>query len=114
MDLSKILACLAVSVFTLTVVAGEEVSNHTFRVSLVQLHSSNAGNYEEMLDAARRAKKAGAELVVFPNHRPFGWLNPKVFTEAQPIPGSISEQFSSIAMKADIWLPPVLRKKAWT
>jgi N-carbamoylputrescine amidase len=82
--------------------AGEESIDDTFRVSLVQLDSLKSGNYLEMLNYALIAKMEDAELLVFPESSAFGWLNPIVFTDAHPIPGATSDQFSSIAIKANI------------
>lgn len=83
----------------------------TFRVALVQLNSSNAGNYDEMLNAAIEGKNGGADLVVFPESSAFGWLNPTVFTDAQPIPGDISDRFSKLAKKSGVWVAAGLAER---
>ncbi len=41
----------------------------------------------------------------------FGWLNPKVFTDAAPIPGIYSAQFAAIAMNANIWVAAGLAER---
>jgi len=82
-----------------------------FRVALVQLDSSFAGNFEEMSRVAKEAKRKGADLVVFPEGSDFGWLNPKVFTEAEPIPGKFSARFAAIAVEADIWVAAGLSER---
>jgi len=93
-------------------IAGGKDRTDTFRVSLIQLDSAKVGNYSQMLEAALTAKSEGAELVVFPESSAFGWLNPKVFTNAKPIPGATSGKFSSIAKKAGYGLQLALLKKA--
>ena len=94
--------------------AGGKTVIDSFRVSLIQLDSSKAGNYSAMLEAALTAKIAGAELIVFPESSVFGWLNPKVFTDAEPIPGATSDKFSSIAKQAGIWIAVGLAEKGPT
>ena len=64
-----------------------------------------------MLSAAKTARAAGAELVVYPESSAFGWLNPKVFIDAQPIPGPISDKFSSIAKRTNIWIATGIAEK---
>ena len=92
-------------------IAGGKDTTDTFRVSLIQLDSAKVGNYSQMLEAALTAKSEGAELVVFPESSAFGWLNPKVFTDAKPIPGATSDKFSSIAKKAGLWVAAGLAEK---
>ena len=84
--------------------AGGEVNQSSSTVAVVQLQSSDAGNYDLMANYAIEAKKNGATLIIFPESSAFGWLNPKVFFEASAIPGDISSNFSSIAKTADIWV----------
>lgn len=83
----------------------------TYRVAVVQLDSSYAGNFVEMAKLAKEAKGKGAELVVFPESSVFGWLNPKVFTEVAPIPGMSTSQFAAIATDANIWVAAGLAER---
>ena len=81
------------------------------RVAVVQLHSSKAGDFDAMLSYAKAAKSRGAEIVVYPEEAVFGWLNPKVFYEAQPIPGKAYAAFAAIAKEAGIWVATGLAER---
>lgn len=74
------------------------------KIAIAQLRSSDAGNFTKMQTLASQAKAQGAQLIIFPEESVFGWLNPAVFTQAQPIPGTYSDQFAAIAKKAGIWV----------
>jgi predicted amidohydrolase len=80
-------------------------------VAMVQLQSSDAGDFGKMKALAQQAKAQGAQLVIFPEGSVFGWLNPAVFTQAAPIPGSYSDQFVSIATSVNIWVAAGLAEK---
>jgi predicted amidohydrolase len=73
-------------------------------VAMVQLASSDVGNFAKMQSLAQQAKAQGAQLVIFPEASVFGWLNPAVFTQAAPIPGTYSDQFAAIATSVGIWV----------
>lgn len=76
----------------------------TINVAVVQLQTTDVGNFSKMQTLAQQAKAQGAELVIFPEGSVFGWLNPAVFTEAAPIPGKYSDQFAAIAKAVNIWV----------
>ncbi len=81
------------------------------RVAVVQLDSTQVGNFDAISGFAREAKALGAELVIFPESSAFGWLNPEVFTDAAPIPGDTSAKFASIAANANIWIAAGLAER---
>jgi predicted amidohydrolase len=80
-------------------------------VAMVQLQSSDAGNFAKMTALAQQAKAQGAQLVIFPEGSVFGWLNPAVFTQAAPIPGTYSDQFVAIATSVNIWVAAGLAER---
>jgi predicted amidohydrolase len=80
-------------------------------VAMVQLRSSDVGNFDRMKTLAQQAKAQGAQLVIFPEGSDFGWLNPAVFTQAAPIPGAYSDQFVAIATSVNIWVAAGLSEK---
>lgn len=49
--------------------------------------------------------------MVYPEEVVFGWLNPKVFYEAEPIPGRAQAAFASIAKEAGIWVAAGLAER---
>ncbi len=75
-----------------------------FCVAVVQLKSSEVGNFAIMDAYAKSAKMQGASLIIFPEESLFGWLNPIVFQKAKPIPGQYSDAFAMIAMRNNIWV----------
>ncbi|WP_081734972.1 carbon-nitrogen hydrolase family protein [Mesorhizobium sp. L2C084A000] len=81
------------------------------RVAVVQLNSSKVGDFGAMLGYAKAAKDQGAEIVVYPEEAVFGWLNPKVFYEAQPIPGQAQAAFAAIAKQAGVWVATGLAER---
>jgi predicted amidohydrolase len=80
-------------------------------VAMVQLQSSDAGNFAKMTVLAQQAKARGAQLVIFPEGSVFGWLNPAVFTQAEPIPGTYSDKFAAIATSVGIWVAAGLAER---
>ena len=74
------------------------------KIAAVQLDADDVGNFEKMSSLAATAKSEGASIIVYPESSVFGWLNPAVFTEAQPIPGTYSNAFAKIATDNDIWV----------
>jgi predicted amidohydrolase len=80
-------------------------------VAMVQLSSTDVGNFDRMKTLAQQAKAEGAQLVIFPEASDFGWLNPAVFTQAAPIPGAYSDQFVAIATSVNIWVAAGLSEK---
>ncbi|MDX8502119.1 carbon-nitrogen hydrolase family protein [Mesorhizobium sp. VK4C] len=81
------------------------------RVAVIQLDSSKAGDFAAMLSYAKGAKDRGAEIVVYPEESVFGWLNPNVFYEAEPIPGRSQAAFADIAKQAGIWVAAGLAER---
>jgi apolipoprotein N-acyltransferase len=106
--LYALIVCLAAA---LPVHAGADENSASVRVALVQLDSSDVGNFRKMEELAKQAKQQGAELVVFPEASSFGWLNPKAFTDAEPIPGAQASKFAAIARSANIWLATGLEER---
>lgn len=80
-------------------------------VAMVQLSSSDVGNFDRMKTLAQQAKARGAQLVIFPEGSDLGWLNPAVFTQAAPIPGAYSDQFAAIAISVNIWVAAGLSER---
>lgn len=76
----------------------------TINVAVIQLQTTDVGNFNKMQALAQQAKNQGAELVIFPEGSVFGWLNPAVFIQAAPIPGKYSDQFAAIAKAVNIWV----------
>jgi predicted amidohydrolase len=91
--------------------AGGDENGASIRVALVQLDSSDVGNFQKIESFAKEAKRLGADLVIFPEASSFGWLNPKAFTEAEPIPGALASKFAAIAKGAGIWLATSLEER---
>jgi predicted amidohydrolase len=80
-------------------------------VAMVQLPTTEVGNFAQMKIYAQQAKNNGAQLIIFPEGSVFGWLNPAVFTQAAPIPGVYSDQFAAIAKSVNIWVAAGLAEK---
>lgn len=80
-------------------------------VAMVQLQSSDVGNFGLMMTLAQQAKAQGAQLVIFPEGSVFGWLNPAVFTQAATIPGTYSDKFVAIATSVNIWVAAGLAER---
>jgi len=87
------------------------VEAKSFNIAAIQLQSSDVGDFAKMKTLAQEAKEGGAELVIFPESSVFGWLNPAVFTQAEPIPGKYSLQFADIAKSVNIWVAAGLAEK---
>lgn len=79
--------------------------------AMVQLRTSDVGNFAVMKTLAQKAKAQGAQLVIFPEGSDLGWLNPAVFTQAASIPGAYSDQFAAIATSVNIWVAAGLAEK---
>ena len=82
-----------------------------FRVAVIQLRSSQVGDYFQMNQLVQKAARAGAELVVFPESSVLGWLNPDVFADAKPIPGAPSRQFAAMARDNNVWIAAGLAER---
>ncbi len=102
---------IALLIFCISAYAKDNLEKISLKVAAVQLQSSDGGNFDKMKTLAEEAKKQGAQLVIFPESSVFGWLNPAVFTEAEPIPGKFSDQFSAIAKSVNIWVAAGLAEK---
>lgn len=74
------------------------------RIAVVQLSSSDTGDFGKMLVDARFAKAAGAQLLVFPETADMGWLNPRAFFDATEIPGAVTDRFADIARATGLWV----------
>lgn len=95
---------LALSLLAVCLSNRVEANSASVRVAVVQLSSAKVGDFGLMLADARRAKAAGAQMIVFPETADMGWLNPRAFFDAAPIPGLISDKFVEIARVANIWV----------
>lgn len=104
----KIVAKLALVLITLwppSLLAAE------LTAGLVQLQTSDAGNFQIMKSLASEAKKQGAALIIFPEASDLGWLNPEAFTKAEPIPGRFSAAFANIASELGVWVAAGLTER---
>ncbi len=106
--MARLLALVTLSI-CLTAIACAQ--SPTVTVAMAQLRSADVGDFTKMRSLATQAKSQGAELIIFPEESVFGWLNPKAFTDAAPIPGRDSDRFASIAKKAGIWVAAGLAER---
>jgi len=83
---------------------GVSSAQNLVRAAVVQLDASDAGDFAKMAKFAMKAKRDGAELIIFPEGSLLGWLNPAVFTQAPPIPGQATTELQNIAKTAQIWI----------
>jgi N-carbamoylputrescine amidase len=101
----KTILILLISLLSLTsLLASPASAKEKFCVAVVQLASTDAGNFAKIDSFVKVAKRNGANLVVFPEESLFGWLNPIVFQKAAPIPGKYSDKFVDIALRNRIWI----------
>jgi predicted amidohydrolase len=107
MKISKIICSIAL----LSVTFFANAEQPLVKVAVVQLQSTDVGNFEKIKSLTMQAKSKGAQLVIFPESSVFGWLNPDVFTQAEPIPGKFSSQFADIAVSENIWIAAGLAEK---
>lgn len=105
---SALIICL---VAALPVRAEGDENGSSIRVALVQLDASDVGNFQKIEAFAKQAKQLGAELVIFPEASSFGWLNPKAFTDADPMPGVRASKFAAVAINAKIWVATGLEER---
>jgi predicted amidohydrolase len=91
--------------------AQDDPAKTSIKVAAVQLQAADVGNFAKMQSLAAAAKQQGAQLVIFPEGSVFGWLNPAVFTEAEPIPGKYSDQFAAIAKSEGLWVAAGLAER---
>ncbi|MEM9375698.1 MAG: carbon-nitrogen hydrolase family protein [Pseudomonadota bacterium] len=77
--------------------ANIEVEAETIRVALVQLDADNVGNWSVIASYIRQASQNGARIIVFPEASLFGWLNPEVFYDPQPIPNAATTMLAAYA-----------------
>jgi len=81
----------------------------SFKIALVQ-HASpvadKAGNIEQIISWTKKAKKAGAKLVLFPELNITGHAGDKAMViEAEPVPGGPStNRLAKLAKKLDIYI----------
>lgn len=95
---------LCVATLFLAAASASSADAESVRIAIAQLSSGQAGDFDVMLARARAAKAAGARLIVFPETADMGWLNPKAFFEASPIPGAVTDRFAEIAKSTGLWL----------
>ncbi len=104
MKISQFVFVVLALIFSVSAHAKGGREPQSFTVAAVQLQASDVGDFDKMKSLAAAAKQQGAQLVIFPESSIFGWLNPAVFTEAEPIPGKFSDQFAAIAKSVNIWV----------
>ncbi|MEZ5002410.1 MAG: carbon-nitrogen hydrolase family protein [Chitinophagales bacterium] len=79
----------------------------TIKIGMAQL-LVEGGEPERNLERAEilieRAIEKGAELILLPETLDLAWTHPSAWNEAEPIPGSRSEFFCSIAKARKVWL----------
>ena len=81
----------------------------SFKIAVVQ-HASpvadKAGNLEQIISWTKKAKKAGAKLVLFPELNITGHAGDKAMVkEAEPVPGGPStNRLAKLAKKLDIYI----------
>lgn len=73
-------------------------------VALVQLNSTNTGNWSVIESWVAQAKAKGAEFVVFPESSYLGWLNPEAFSDATVVPGPVTEALAEIAIEHEVYI----------
>ncbi len=61
-------------------------------------------NLERAEILIRRAKNKNADIVLLPEVLDLAWTHPSAFNEAEPVPGKVSNFFSSLAAELKIWL----------
>ena len=76
----------------------------TVTVALVQLESSDVGNWSVVNALVAQAKARGAQFVIFPESSYLGWLNPSAFELATPIPGTVTSILANIAAQNGVWI----------
>jgi len=107
---NRIIMLIVAILFSITI-SEKDVLAETISVAVVQLQATDVGDFDKFKSLAITAKSKGAQLVIYPESSVFGWLNPAVFTEAEPIPGKYSDQFVEIAKSAKIWIAVGLAEK---
>lgn len=79
----------------------------TIKIGMAQL-LVEGGEQERNLERAKilieRAIEKGAELILLPETLDLAWTHPSAWNEAEPIPGSRSDFFCSIAKTKKVWL----------
>ena len=73
-------------------------------VALIQMNSSNAGNWPAINALVAQAKAGGAAIAIFPEGSFLGCLNPPVFEAAPPIPGALTNVLAQMAIDNGIWI----------
>ena len=79
-----------------------------FKIALAQIQckrADKAGNIKKIEQITTRARKQGAELVVFPELSLTGYvLRDEIYGLAEPIPGPATETVAKIAQKANVYI----------
>ena len=79
-----------------------------FKIALAQIQckrADKAGNIKKIEQITTRARKQGAELVVFPELSLTGYvLRDEIYGLAEPIPGPATEAVAKIAQKANVYI----------
>lgn len=105
-----VLTLLVIGVSTQAAFAKDSATGE-LTVAVAQLPSSEAGDFKDFTRLAKEAKKNDARLIVYPESSVFGWLNPEVFTQSQPIPGAHSDAFIELATSVEIWVAAGLAER---
>jgi predicted amidohydrolase len=79
-----------------------------FKIALAQIQckrADKAGNIKKIEQITTRARKQGAELIVFPELSLTGYvLRDEIYGLAEPIPGPATEAVAKIAQKANVYI----------
>lgn len=96
-----LVSCISVPVTEPSASSGAVIDasspEETIRIGLAQLDSSDVANWPLIESYVADAQANGAQYLVFPESSVFGWLNPEVFYDAQPVPNGVTEILSSYA-----------------
>ena len=79
-----------------------------FKIALAQMkckRADKAGNIRKIEQTTMKARKQGAELIVFPELSLTGYvLRDEIYGLAEPIPGPATEAVAKIAQKANVYI----------
>ncbi len=108
-----IAAFMSLNSFCLTP-TGNILKNNHIRIAMAQIvciDGDLSGNLARIENAIAEAKKAKAELIVFPESCLLGWVNPDAFRRACPIPGKDSKYICQLAKKYGMYICTGLDEK---
>lgn len=86
----------------------------TIKIAMCQifaLDGDRRGNFVRIENAIHHAKKAGADIICFPETVILGWVNPDAHKRAHPVPGKDSDHLCELAKKYQVYLCVGLAEK---